>query len=123
MTMPTREIIRDQWVTFFETFTADHVDRLVSLAVNGKLPEHDIVDVEARILPLREIAADLKDRVNTIVISLGLSRDKLLRHAIQSVSHVRVTRTEDGSASALAIESMNGQTTTLNIDEPVSSKS
>jgi len=120
--MPIRELSRDQWGAFFATFTNDHSGSLVSLGVDGRQPKHDLVDMEARVLPLREIAADLKDKESTIVISLGLSSDKLLRHAIPSVSHVRVTQSEDGSDSALAIESMNGQTTTLNLEMRVSSK-
>ncbi len=118
--MPIREVLRDQWVALFQTFTSEHAGQLVSLGVNGRQPKHEIVDIEAHELPLREIAADLKDKENTVVISLGLSSDKLLRHSIQSVSHVRVAWTEDGSESALEIESMNGQTTTLNLGAPVS---
>src|SRR5579859_4239898 len=107
MTMTTREVLRDQWVAFFEGFTGEHADSLVSLSLDGQQPQHDVVDVEARVLPLREIAVDLKDKESTIVISLGLYSDKLLRHAISLVSHIRITQTEDGSDSALAIESMN----------------
>ena len=114
--MPTREVSRDQWAAFFEVFTAKHLDRLVSLGIEGEPPKYESTDIEARELPLREVAADLKDRENTVVISLGLSSDKLLRHAIPSVSRVRVAQTEDGSDSTLTIESRNGQTTTLNLD-------
>ncbi len=120
--MPTREVLRDQWVAFFETFTSEQAGRLVSLGADGRQPNHEIVDIEARELPLREIAADLKDKEDTVVISLGLSDDRLLRHAIASVSHVHVTQTEDGAASTLAIESRNGQTTTLNLSVPASPK-
>ena len=121
--MPTREVLRDQWVAFFQTFTTEHVGRLVSLNVDGKQPKHESAGIEARELPLREIAADLKDRANIIMISLGLSNVKLLRHAIPSVTHVRVAQREDGSDSALAIETRNGQTTTLNLDVPAAPKS
>lgn len=121
--MSTREVLREQWVTFFEAFTSEHVGRLVSFGVDGRQPQHNIVEKKAHEFPLREIAAHFKDSENTVVISLGLSSDKLLRHSIQSVSHVRVAQAEDGSASALAIETMNGQTTTLNLDERVSPRS
>lgn len=114
--MPTHEVLRDQWVAFFRAFTAEHLGRMVSLNVQGRQPKYESADIEARELPLRGIAADLKDQENTIVISLGLSSDRLLRHAVPSVSHVRVAQTEDGSDSALAIETRNGQTTTLNLD-------
>ena len=123
MTMPISEVSRNEWVAFFEALTSEHAGQPVSLGVDGRHSEHELVDMEARELPLWAIAADLKDRENTVVISLGPSSDELLRHSIQAVSHVRIAQTEDGSYSALTIESMYGQTTTLDFSEPVSSKS
>jgi hypothetical protein len=117
--MSIHEVLRDQWVEFFQTFTSEHAGELVSLGVDGRQPKHEIVDVEARELPLRGIAADLKDDESTVVISLGLSSDRLLRHSVLSVSHIYVNQTEGGFESALEIESRNGQTTTLNISVPV----
>ena len=93
MTMPTREVLRDQWIPFFEAFASEH------LGVGGRQIEHEIVGTEARGLPLQNISAGFKDRENTVVISLGESPGKLLRQSIQSVSHVRVAQTDDGSDS------------------------
>jgi hypothetical protein len=118
MTMPTREILRDQWTAFFQAFTDEHAGRLVSLGMDVVHSEHKIVDIEARERPLRQIAVD-EDKENAIVISLGLSNGNLLRHTIQSVSHIRVAPTADGSDSVLEVETMNGQTTTLNLIVPV----
>jgi hypothetical protein len=116
--MSIHEVLRDQWVEFFQTFTSEHAGELVSLGVDGRQPKHEIVDIEVRELPLRGIVANLNDEESTIIISLGLSSDRLLRHSVLSVSHVRVTQTEGGFESALQIESRNGQTTTLNISVP-----
>jgi hypothetical protein len=117
--MSVREVLRDQWVEFFQTFTSEHAGKLVSLGVDGRQPKHEIVDIKARELPLRGIVAVLTDDESTIVISLGLSSDRVLRHSVLSVSHIRVTQTEDSFESALEIESRNGQTTTLNISTEV----
>ena len=121
--MPTREVSRDNWVEFFGTFASTHNGQMVNLAVDGSHPDSAIMAIEGRELPLREIAADLKDGENGVVISVGVSSDKLLRHFIQSVAHVRVAQTQDGSDSTLTIEAVNGQTTTLDLDVSAVQKS
>lgn len=118
--MITREVLPDQWVGFFHTFTDKHAGQLVSIRIDGKYSKHQIEGMEARKLPLREIAADLKAKENTVVISVGMSRSSLLWHAIEAVSHVRVVQAEDDSESALEIASMNGQTTILSLSAPPS---
>jgi hypothetical protein len=117
--MPTHEILRDQWVVFLESFSCEHTGRLVSLGMDSIHGEHKIVDIEARELPLRQIAADVKDKENTVVISLGMAGDRLLRHTIQFVSRIRIAQMDDGSDSVIEIEAINGQTTTLNLCVPV----
>jgi hypothetical protein len=44
---------------------------------------------------------------------------ELLRHKVQKVSHVRLIQTDDGSDSALQIESTNGQTATIELSTSV----
>ena len=121
--MPTREVPRDKWVKFFRTFTKNHEGWLISLGVRGREPGHETVDIAARDLPLREIAADLKDNEHTVVITLRAHDDDLLRHVVSNVSRVRLTRTKEGTDSALRIESTNSQTTTLKLNAPVSAPS
>src|ERR1700690_930933 len=116
--MPTREIPRDKWVEFFEGFTTDHDSWLVSLNVKDQGADHQAGDTEARRLPLREIAADIKDKEHTIVISVGTSSDEMMWHEIEAVSHVYITQTEGGVDSALLVEARNGQATTLKLSKP-----
>jgi hypothetical protein len=120
--MTTSTIQREAWEAFFPAFSSLHSNQLVSLGVDGKQPMHDAVEHVAREMPLRDISVDLKERESTVVISLGLSQDKLLRHSIASVSEVRVVQSEAGTDSALEIETMNGQTTTLNLSKDTSHK-
>ena len=113
--MQTREIFRKTWTEFFQDFTSDHAGNLVNLAIKGWQPDQKQVKTEARSLPLRDISADLKDHENSVMIAVGDDANALLRHEIQLVSHVRLIQNDDGTDSALQIESSNGQTATLEL--------
>ena len=122
--MPTHEILREKWLEFFQTFTSDHEGWLVNLGIKGSHPDQEVTDPEVRGLPLREITADLKDKENTIVISVGLSSGHdVMRHAIPMVSHVRLIQSDEAPdtvvQSALQIESMDGLTTTISLKATV----
>jgi hypothetical protein len=117
--MQTHEIPRPTWVEFFQEFTGAHDGNLVNLAIKGRHPNQKQVDTEVRVLPLREISADLKDQENSVMISIGSYDGELLRHEVQKVSHVRLIQTDDGSDSALQIESTNGQTATIELSTSV----
>ncbi|MEP6986202.1 MAG: DUF5335 family protein [Chloroflexota bacterium] len=111
--MQTSEILRGSWTEFFQDFTSDHDGNLVNLVIKGWQPNQNQVDTEARVLPLREISADLKDHENSVMIAIGSYDGELLRHEVQKVSHVRLIQTDNGSDSALQIESATGQTATI----------
>jgi hypothetical protein len=111
--MQTCEILRDTWTEFFQDFTSDHDGNLVNLVIKGRQPEQKQVDTEARVLPLRQISADLKDHENSVMIAVGAYEGELLRHEVQKVSQVRLIQTDDGSDSRLQIESTNGQAATI----------
>lgn len=113
------ELPRDQWVEYFEAFTTTHQGQPSSIGIDGRQPTPELIEVAVRQVPLREVAVDLKDHESTIVISLGLSEDRLLRHAIQAVSRVSVTSDTSGEDAAIEIETTNGQTTTLHLGVPV----
>ena len=124
--MSTREILPDQWVEFFQTFTSDHDGSLVSLSIKGRQPKRANKAIagkrEVRDLALRGIAADLKDNEHTVTVTVGVSGDKLLRHAVQTVLHVRLTQSKDGVDSGVQIESVNGQMTTVRLSAQRSAK-
>jgi len=118
--MSTHEILRDKWVEFFQTFTSAHNGWLVTLGVNARHNNHNTSGIEGRELPLRDISADLKDKENTIVITIGGRGEDLLTHEVRAVSHVRFSQTENDSGSILDIETADGQTTTLKVSAPTS---
>jgi len=89
--MSTSEILRDKWVEFFKSFTGDHSGCMVTLGVKDRRNNHQGGAIEGREFPLRDIAADLKGKENTVVIMVGGRGDDLLTHEIRTVSHVRFT--------------------------------
>jgi Family of unknown function (DUF5335) len=123
LTMSTREILRDQWVEFFQSFTDDHNDGLVRIGLKGVQPkqEKSVMNKplpekkQARELHLRGISADLKDHENTVTVTVGVAGDKLLRHEVQTVAHVRLLQTDEGTDTGVQIESVNGQMTTVRL--------
>ncbi len=108
--MPMHEILRGEWKPFFNKFIAQHEDWLVTIVVSGRHPDQDS-DMEAQGLPLKDIAADLKDDEDIITITLG--RVPEIRHAISGAKEVRVVSDEQGNDQGLDIVSKDGTTTTL----------
>lgn len=114
--MPTQEIPRKEWVRFFDRFSGQHERWLARVEVIGE----DVgAQLEAKDLPLRGISADLKDREDTISITLGEKPDNLITHSIQAASHVRLKQTEEGADEALQIESADGTMTLLRFHSAV----
>ena len=114
--MPTHEILGDQWAEFFQTFTSEHSGWLATIGVEAHHSHHSkTVAIEGRELPLRDIAADLKDKEKTVVITVGGRGDELLTHEVRAVSHVRLTEDENGQESTLHFEAADGGTTTVTV--------
>ena len=121
--MSTREILRDQWVEFFQGFTENHNDGLVRIALKGSRPKQEQPATDkplpekkqARELHLRGISADLKDHENTVTVTVGVAGDKILRHEVQTVAHVRLLQSDEGTDTGVQIESDNGQMTTVRL--------
>jgi hypothetical protein len=108
--MQTREIPRDEWAAFFDSFSRQHEGWLATVEVLGK----EIgAQVEARELALRGITAELKGDEDTISIILGETPKDHITHIITGPSHVRLEQTESGAHEALQIESASGVTTLL----------
>src|SRR5260221_6085770 len=106
--MPTQEIPRDEWVSFFNQFSGLHEGWLVNVEEVGK----EIgTEVELRNLPLRGINADLKDREKAVAISLGDGSRNSVDHFIEDVSHVRLTQSAESEDEELQIEAKDGTIT------------
>ena len=108
--MPTQEIPRNEWSTFFDGFSRQHEGWLATLEVFAP----DIgAQEEAHELPLEGISIASEDgSAETIAINLGKSLEDHITHVISAPEHVWLEQTSGGANAALEIESEN-QTKTL----------
>ena len=108
--MPTRDIPRDEWISFFDGFSLRHQGWLVTIEVLGS----DIgAQVEAMEMPLEGISADLnRSGTDIILIFIGREPQEHLTHTVNAPERVRLKQTDDGADEALEIESA-GLTTLL----------
>jgi Family of unknown function (DUF5335) len=104
-----REIPRDEWVGFLDSFSRQHEGWLVTVEV---LALGIGAQVEAQELPLQGITAELKGGdEDTISVILGREPAGHVTHSIPAPTHVRIEQTEDGADMTLQIESGDGVTT------------
>jgi hypothetical protein len=109
--MRTKEIPRDEWKTFFDTFSRQHEGWLATLEVLGSVIG---AQQEARYLPLEGITATSKDTVrDTIAISLGKTQEDHVTHTITEPTRVWLEQTSEGANAALEIESADQVKTLL----------
>lgn len=108
--MPTQEIPRDEWNTFFDVFSRQHEGWLATLEVFGP----DIgAQEEAHELPLEGISiASGNNGTHAIAIDLGKTPDHIT-HTITEPEHVWLEQTSGGANAALEIESKDETKTLL----------
>ena len=109
--MPTQEIPRDEWTTFFDRFSRQHEGWLATLEVFAT----DIgAQQEARDLPLAGITATSRgSAAETIAISLGQTPEDHVTHTITEPTRVWLEQTSQGANAALEIESADEVKTLL----------
>jgi hypothetical protein len=109
--MTTQEIPRDEWTTFFYTFSRQHEGWLATLEILG--PEIG-AQREARDLPLEGITATSKGAApETIAISMGKTPEDHVTHTISEPTRVWLEQTSAGANAALEIESADEVKTLL----------
>ena len=118
--MPTREIPREEWTAFLDSFSRQHAGWLSTVEVLGSAIG---AQIEVREQPLSGISADLKGgKRDSISILVGDRSDNHVTHIIHAPSHVRLKETEEGAHEALQIESERGVTTLLRFRSTVRSE-
>src|SRR5216117_2748957 len=101
--MSTREIPRDEWDSFFDSFSLRHQGWLVTVEVLGA---DSGAQVEAKQMPLDGISAELKRRGEDIIsIFIGRKPQEHLTHTIHAPERVWLKETEYGADEVLEIES------------------
>jgi len=114
--MPSRDIPREKWVAFLDSFTRQHERWLVNMeVVTDGLGVHR----EVREKPLIGVSADLKGRgSNTISIIAGERSDDHVNHIVNGPIRVALEETEEGAHKGLRIEAADGETTLLLFRSP-----
>jgi hypothetical protein len=108
-----REIPREEWGEFLDSFSRQHEGWLVTVEVLG---EEIGAQVEAEGKPLEGITAELKDGgVDSIIITVGLTPAEHVTHTITAPTHIRLEQAENGANMALQIESSEGVTTLVRL--------
>ena len=109
--MQTKEIPKNEWTGFFDSFSRRHEGWLVNLEIFG--PEIG-AQVEQREMALEGII-DESDEVagNTIIIMTGAKPEGHITHSIIQPTAVSLEQTDEGADAALAIKSNDGTTTLL----------
>ena len=109
--MPLREIPREEWTAFFDSFSRQHAGWLSTVEVFRPSVG---AQVEVREQPLGGIRAELKgDKRDSISILVGNTSGARVTHMIDAPLHVRLKENREGAHEALQIESESGVTTLL----------
>src|SRR5678816_2412338 len=111
LVMKTKEIPKNEWTGFFDSFSRKHEGCLVNLEIFG--PEIGS-QVEERELALDGITDEWHETEgNTIMIMTGVKPDDHITHSISHPIQVSLEQTDEGADAALAIKSGDGVTTLL----------
>jgi Family of unknown function (DUF5335) len=117
--MPTREIPRDEWGSFLDSFSRQHAGWLSTVEVLSSIG----AQVQSREQPLSGITAELKGGNRDLIsILIGTTSDDHVTHVIHAPSYVRLKETAEGAHEALQIESENGVTTLLTFRSTIPSE-
>jgi len=103
--MPSREIQRNEWVSFFDSFSSRHRGWLVTV----EIMDPEIGDqTEARDLPLEGITAELNDRgTDQIEIIVGNQTDRHVSNSVVAPKHVWLKSSDEGADQVLEIKGEN----------------
>jgi len=115
--MHAREIRRDEWVAFCESFSRQHDGWLTTVEVPGTTPDES---VEPRVWALVRVSVDRGDQ-NEESISI-VARDESqdhMTHTIKAPMHLRLMETEEGAHEGLEFQSKDGQTTIMRFRSPI----
>ena len=115
--MRTKEIQKNEWPEFFDSFSRQHEGWLVTLEIFG--PEIG-AQVQERELAFEGIV-DEWDEVqgNQIVIMVGAKPDDHITHSIGRPVEVSVEQTDEGADAVLAIKSADGVIALLRFRSPM----
>lgn len=111
--MATKEIPRDEWVAFFDSFSRQHEGWLVTIEVSGASPDAQASPHE--LTALRGITVVLKgEGHDMIAIVSGEAREEeAVAHTVNAPTRVLLEQSGHGAHESLQIESADGANTTV----------
>ena len=103
--MPTKEIQRNEWVSFFDSFSSRHQGWLVTV----QIMDPEIGDqTEARDLPLEGITAELNERgPDQIEIIIGNQADRHVTNTVVDPRQLWLKSNDEGADEVLEIKGEN----------------
>jgi hypothetical protein len=102
------EVPRDQWQAFFESFSREHENRVISVEVASGIGR--VFEVEQ--LALKGISIDHADGNERIYVQMGDHSQEHVTHMVKSPTSVRLTA---GPQEELDIASADGRTTVIRL--------
>jgi hypothetical protein len=110
----TREIPKDQWSEFCDSFSELHQGWLASVQVQGAKPGRHF---EAKSLPFRGLSYDTKggDK-NQLSIFMDQTAENDLTHTVDFPTHIRLDQSERGVDQGLEVESNDGTKTIVRFE-------
>ncbi len=112
--MPTEEIPREQWNTFFDSFNRQHEGWLATLEI---FATHSGAQQEARDMPFEGISVDSKE--GALSITIGKTPADHVSHKIDHPVHIWLQKTEAGANAALEIEAEDDSKMLLRFRSPM----
>jgi hypothetical protein len=115
--MQTEEISRNEWRTFFDTFSRRHQGWLATVEVLGSdIGAQEVVHE----LPLAGVSLSSGgDETEAISIDLGATPDEHVSHVISEPTAVWLEQSEEGANAALEIEVADGTKTLVRFRSPM----
>jgi hypothetical protein len=115
--MSTEEIPREQWRSFFDSFSRQHEGWLATLEV---FAANLGAQQEAEELPFEGISLDSDDgEPESVIISFGNSASEHVTHTIHGPKHLWLQRTPEGANAALEIRAEDNSNTLLRFRSPM----
>ena len=114
--MDTQEIPREQWKSFFDSFSRQHEGWLATLEVFADFGAQP----EAEELPFEGISLESNDGdSDSVIISFGRSPDDHVTHTIQQPTQLWLQQTPEGADASLEIRAKDNSNTLLRFRSPV----
>ena len=108
--MATREIPQNEWRTFFDAFSRDHLGWTTIIEVIGGEVPGDQISADG--LPLQGISADDRgSEPSAVEINVGRDPDNEFTHIIPTATRVSYEHNDGGGDEGFEIESADGSKT------------